>query len=64
MGEFEDEVRIGNALQKIKGTLEAILATTAKLLVRQQDITAASILANANTSIRYLREDRNITLDF
>jgi hypothetical protein len=34
--------------------LEAIMATAARLLVRQQHITAASILANANTKFEYL----------
>ncbi len=54
MRSFEDEVRISSAHELIKGKLEAIMATSARLLVRQQHITAASILANAHTKFRYL----------
>jgi hypothetical protein len=39
---------------QMQDKLEAIMATAARLLVRQQHITAASILANANTKFGYL----------
>ena len=54
MRSFEDEVRTGNAREFIKGNLTAIMGTAAKILVRQQCITAASILANARSNFQYL----------
>src|SRR5437762_12924747 len=54
MSTFEEDVRVANARELIKRKLEAIMATAAKLLVRQQHIAAASILANANPKFSYL----------
>jgi hypothetical protein len=54
MRSFEDEVRISSGRELLKRKLDAILATAARLLVRQQQITAASILANARPKLEYL----------
>jgi hypothetical protein len=56
MGSFDDAVRVASARELLKGKLEAIMATSARLLVRQQHITAASILANAHPKFSYLYE--------
>jgi len=54
MRSFEEEVRISTGRELIKGKLDPIMATAARLLVRQQHITAASILANARPKLEYL----------
>jgi hypothetical protein len=59
MRTFEDEVRLGNARALLKGKLDAIMATAARLLVRQQCITAASILANARPKFDYLYDQNH-----
>jgi hypothetical protein len=41
----------------IEQEIETILATTARLLVRGQEVTAASILANAEVSVRHWSHD-------
>jgi hypothetical protein len=53
MSTFDDDERVGNSRPFLKGKLDAIMATAAKLLVRQQCITAASILANAHPKFDY-----------
>jgi hypothetical protein len=54
MRTFEDEVRVGNSRALLKAKLDAIMATAATLLVRQQHITAASILTNSHPKFDYL----------
>ena len=41
----------------IEGQLEVVLATAARLLVRGQNVTAASIVANAEVSVRHWDHD-------
>src|SRR5437763_2348044 len=41
----------------VEGQLEAALATAARLLVRANEVTAASILANAEVSVRHCSHD-------
>jgi hypothetical protein len=59
MRSFEDEARIGNARAFLKQKLDAIMGTAARLLVRQQCITAASLLANARPKFAYLYEENH-----
>jgi hypothetical protein len=67
MRTFDDEVYEAEARELIRRKLEAIMATSARLLVRQQHITAASILANARPTCRYLyhqnHQDFGIVVD-
>ena len=67
MRTFDDEVYEAEARELIRSKLEAIIATSARLLVRQQHITAASILANARPICRYLyhqnHQDFGIVVD-
>jgi hypothetical protein len=67
MRTFDDEVYEAEARELIRSKLEAIMATSARLLVRQQHITAASILANARPICRYLyhqnHQDFGIVVD-